>query len=649
MAVEAPPPRERPWLLPYNRKLRHLQGITIRNLTLTPVPSRSRGKTFDDEAIPSTFKSPTKALAQRETKRLSHSRSSSDLKSSPEAARTNGSLREPTTPTKPSRPGFGKELMRRTTMDWANASPLTRQKKLEDITAGRMADTFFTLHVDEQDEPVYVSEVAEKAMNPNFKFFDLGACGPGVTRLDKLTVRLWAKREAMTEWQYLMDYTVRFRSLQFIGKTLGKFRHPLPQNCVLFHMTDGIYTSFTDLPVQERVRQEVLAPPREHPEGRVLTSSSYDALMRLSTLDDCIQDALATRDRIADEIEHILESNKDAISAVERVPETEENLKTVESAVIAEKRRVVAARRRRDELQASIEQRKEKMRLGREQQSMLATELPSQRETHSETATLHAHQLEAITAQRRRICEDIQRIFPIEPSPSGKTLSFTIRGLPLPNSTFDDADQDTTAAALNYVAQIVTLLSPYLSVILPYPITLNGSTSTIHDPLAIGTQTAKSSASASANAQLRVFPLYMRGVIRYRFDYAVFLLNKDIEILSNALGLRPLDIRHTLPNLKYLLYIATAGKGELPARKAGGIRGLLGLGAKMGGRKGSVDSFGSLGTVESGGTPVEESKRNLDAVGARVGREGVANGGLVGMFGGKGKSGLAGSRLRPVE
>ncbi|KAH9866276.1 hypothetical protein J1614_008842 [Plenodomus biglobosus] len=644
--LDAPPPRERPWLLPYNRKLRHLQGITIRNLTLTATPSRSGGKTFDDEALPSTLKSPTKALALREAKGLSHSRSSSDLKSFPEPTRPNGSLHGPTTPTKAPRPGFGKEMKRRTTMEWTNASPLTRQKKLEDITAGRMADTFFTLHVEGQEEPVYVSEVVAKAMNPNFKFFDLGACGPAVTRLDQLTVRVWAKSDTMTEWQYLMDYTVCFRSLQFIGKTLGRFRHPLPQNCLLFHMTDGIYTSFIDWPVQERVRQEILAPPREHPEGRVLTCSSYDALMRLSTLDDCIQDALATRDRIADQIEHILESNKAAISAVERVPETEENLKTVEAAVIAEKRRVIVTRRRRDELKANIEQRREKMRLGREQQSMLSTELPSQRETHIETLALQAQQCEAITAQRRRICEDIQRIFPIEPSPSGKTLSFTIRALPLPNSTFDDVDQDVTAAALSYVAHIVTLLSPYFSVILPYPITLHGSTSTIQDPLALGTQTAKSSSSAN----LRVYPLYMRGVVRYRFEYAVFLLNKNIEILSNALGLRPLDIRHTLPNLKYFLYIATAGKGELPARKAGGIRGLLGIAGK--GRKGSVDSFGSFGTVESGGTPVEEVKKNLDGAGARVGREagrGV-NGGLVGIFGGKGKSGgQVGSRLRPVD
>ena len=39
-------------------------------------------------------------------------------------------------------------------------------------------------------------------------------------------------------------------------------------------------------------------------------------------------------------------------------------------------------------------------------------------------------------------------------------------------------------------------------------------------------------------------------------------------------GLRMVDQRHTLPNLKYLLYVLTAGKGELPVRKRGDVRGL---------------------------------------------------------------------------
>jgi len=521
-------------------------------------------------------------------------------------------------------------------MEWTNASPLTRQKKLEGITADRMADTFFTLHVENHQEPVYISEVAEKAMNPNFKFFDLGPCGPGVTRLDKLTVRVWAKSESMDKWQYLMDYAVQLRSLQFIGKTLGKFRHPLPQNCILFHMTDGIYTSFMDLPTQERVRQEVLAPPKQHPDGRVLGSSSYDALMRLSTLDDCIQDALVTRDRIADEIERILDANRESIDIIEQVPETEENLRTVQAAVDAEKRRVNLTRRKRDELKANIQLRREKMQAGREQQAKIDADLPEQRDKCKEMKLLIEKAEEDITGQRRRVCEDLLRLYPIEPVP-GKSFAFTIRGLLLPNSEFDDVKEDVTAAALSYVAQVVSQLSPYLSVILPYPISLHGSTTTIEDPLAAG---------HSNQNNPRTYPLYMKGIVRYRFEYGVFLLNKNIEILSNALGLRPIDIRQTLPNLKYLLYVATAGKGELPARKAGGIKGLLRQDG-MSSRKGSMDS---TATASSAGTPTAELKRNPDNAGSKRIVPVKANGSLSAVGSLKQNTSMhPGSRLRPVD
>ena len=121
------------------------------------------------------------------------------------------------------------------------------------------------------------------------------------------------------------------------------------------------------------------------------------------------------------------------------------------------------------------------------------------------------------------------------------------------------------------------------------PVSLHGSTSTIDDPLAI---------SQSQQNHQRTYPLYMKNVVRYRFEYGVFLLNKNIEILSNSLGLRPLDIRHTLPNLKYLLYVATAGKGELPARKAGGIKGWLRQDGVFS-RKGSMDSTMTASSVGS--------------------------------------------------
>ena len=75
------------------------------------------------------------------------------------------------------------------------------------------------------------------------------------------------------------------------------------------------------------------------------------------------------------------------------------------------------------------------------------------------------------------------------------------------------------------------------------------------------------------------FPLYSKGVDTYRFEYAVFLLNKDIEMVSDSFckahwdciadlltqlmadrNLRALDMRQTLPNLKNLLLTLTNGE-----------------------------------------------------------------------------------------
>lgn len=221
-------------------------------------------------------------------------------------------------------------------------------------------------------------------------------------------------------------------------------------------------------------------------------------------------------------------------------------------------------------------------------------DLPLLRDEH----TVKQH---AIQNQRRRITEDLQTCYPIHPV-SGKTLSFTIRGLHLPNSDALDAETpDTVAAALGHVAHVMLMLSFYLRQPLPYPVSPRSSNSSIEDPVSLLKTSASVTQSYADERSLRTYPLFSKGVPRFRYEYGVFLLNKDVQILlESAYSVRVLDIRQTLPNLKYLLYVATAGEGELPARKAGGVRGLLvrakvegGMLEDGGSRRGSEDSVGS--------------------------------------------------------
>lgn len=124
-----PPPESRPLLLPQNRKLRHLRGIYLRNLSFV----RPRGQTIDDTAL---NKSSSKLDALRDAPQLHHALSSDSLRPKPP---------------------------RRRSTALAHATPVTRQRMLQFTIDGRAADAFFSLHCDGEDEPVYISETKEHA------------------------------------------------------------------------------------------------------------------------------------------------------------------------------------------------------------------------------------------------------------------------------------------------------------------------------------------------------------------------------------------------------------------------------------------------------------------------------------------------------
>jgi hypothetical protein len=152
------------------------------------------------------------------------------------------------------------------------------------------------------------------------------------------------------------------------------------------------------------------------------------------------------------------------------------------------------------------------------------------------------------TSQRRAsLISDLSTIFPIDLVDAGNVL-FSICDIALPNGDFEaqaslqrsnglDLDDDHISSALGYVAQAVQLLAAYLTIPLYYPIRCMGSRSLVQDPI-------------SQMKGPKIFPLYSRGVDRYRFEYAVFLLNKDIEQIMLEHDIVVLDLTQTLPNLK---------------------------------------------------------------------------------------------------
>jgi hypothetical protein len=131
----------------------------------------------------------------------------------------------------------------------------------------------------------------------------------------------------------------------------------------------------------------------------------------------------------------------------------------------------------------------------------------------------------AAETRRTSLINTLSTLFPIAPSPTASptSLLFTILSLPLPNSSYPDSySDDTLSSALSYAAQLTIYLAQYLAVPLSYEIKWMGSRTVIIDGI-------------SVMRGSRAFPLYGRGVDKYRFDYAVFLLNKNIEQVSPCL------------------------------------------------------------------------------------------------------------------
>jgi UV radiation resistance-associated gene protein len=445
-----------------------------------------------------------------------------------------------------------------------------RQSKLEDIVVDRLADTWVSVHCAGFREPVYISEVVERSMNPSFAFFDLDSSGPQISRSDECTVRVWARPSKTEHYTLLVELELNLRSLQFVGRSLENFHHPLPRNCILLHLSDGIYTSFTDLPAEPHPTSVHAV---DHRGGTCKPGSTFDALMQLANLDECIQDAVKVRSQLEDDINKILAEARVLTVEDGMEPDISDENPQVKAALVSEQKQLRQLKKRKEELEQSLDLRRRARVSGHDAQGK-ALALIAAMDNESQEVEAKLRQIGTDSSgQIHRICEALLTIFPIEPL-RNRTLQFTIRGIHLPNSVYNDTNRDEIAAALGFTAQLVYQLALYLSIALPYPLEPSASTSSISDPVSIG-------------LSQRRYPLH--PTVPYKFEYGVFLLNKDIEFLMNRQNLRVLDIRHTLPNLKYLLYVLTAGTGELPTRKAGGVKGLLGIV-----RRTSEDSVRSL-------------------------------------------------------
>lgn len=213
--------------------------------------------------------------------------------------------------------------------------------------------------------------------------------------------------------------------------------------------------------------------------------------------------------------------------------------------------------------QRDIESRREELHQGSIELTNTTSLSERARSTLEELQQTRADVQNDVTNQRARLTRDLDLIYHIQLE-HARDLLYSIVALPLPNavaSTTKNASAlvhklplEEVGSALAFVAQLVLLLSSYLHIPLPYPLTTVGSKAIVRDGISI-MNGPRAYVLLSFNSR---FILHGRGTELYRYEYAVFLLNKNIEQLMNKCHVPVLDLRNTLPNLKNLLMTLSA-------------------------------------------------------------------------------------------
>jgi hypothetical protein len=127
----------------------------------------------------------------------------------------------------------------------------------------RRGDVFFSLHTaGEHEKPVYISEVVEKSMNPDFQHFDL--TGSPASGLSCVTLKVWCDFGGGGDgvdrrWSFLIEEELELEKLTFLARSMENCWYSLPPNCIVWHLTDGCYTMFWDAVTKEKT----IGLPRE--------------------------------------------------------------------------------------------------------------------------------------------------------------------------------------------------------------------------------------------------------------------------------------------------------------------------------------------------------------------------------------------------
>jgi len=391
-----------------------------------------------------------------------------------------------------------------------------------------LTDCFYTLHVLEENikDPFYTSEVVKDSMNPNWRHLDSHTIPQNLHGSFRFVAKVWS---TYSETILLFEKQIDMTTFEYIGTEL-KNSSSFSPNSLVFELLDGYYCLSNP-----SIRHDFSkSSTNQRPMG--MTCNSLELLQLISLCKQDVVTETQTKEFI-EEIHSRLDSNRCyaqklqtrdmtrlSVNHLKQEYETHLKMWQEEKLLVQNKRRELIPQVRT---------------VSKAEISLLASKkiLAEDKKRLENDLELCEKISVSITNRKWNLISHLRTVYPVSQSSDGKTLA--LAGFRLPNSDFTGCDEEQIATALGFVCHIIFMISKYLEVPLRYPMIPMCSRSVIRDDI-----------SQQVSPK---FPLYSRGVDRTRFEYAVFLLNKNLEQLLNSQGLDVITLRHTLPNLQILL------------------------------------------------------------------------------------------------
>ncbi|ORX39691.1 hypothetical protein BD324DRAFT_614626 [Kockovaella imperatae] len=415
------------------------------------------------------------------------------------------------------------------------------------------------------DVPFYISPIHHPSIHPRFvTLASEGDFAPWLTTeesgLDTFDVEVWYEDDDRG-WRRANDLCRRIR-LQDLRRREKQVSDPNTFEITLSSDPRGIYylcqapQSRSAKTKTQTIRHIVQRSLRE---TRMKDGVSVGGLLQLVNMQSVLADTEREIARVQARIEVLLQQDVDWRALRREIAQRETRCAWVQKAsghvdnmLQASEAHIVQRKQANDRRRSDL--------INAEQRSdLISGECADLQLTLDAVESERLGSFPAIHRWRMFHAQSLDALFPIQ-SLHPPTLLYSILDvpLPIPASPKDPApplsvptshlpagckvDERTTASALGYAAMVVQILGHLAGPTsgLAYPVTCVGSRSLVKDVISI-------------MQGPRSFPLYAKGVERYRYEYAVFLLNKNIEILMQESNIRAMDVRQTLPNLKSLL------------------------------------------------------------------------------------------------